>query len=290
MAKKKLHVRTSLTSFLKLIRTGNLIILALTQYMCAIFLVGPKEQWLTIISDWRFFCLVLSTVLIAAGGYIINDYYDIKIDIINKPKRVIIGKLLKRRIAIFAHSFFNFLGIALGLFAGWKIAAIAFISAFMLWLYSNSLKRMPLVGNITVSLLTFLSVFLVGIYFEKNLDLIFIFSVFAFFISLIREIIKDMEDVRGDSAFGCKTLPLVIGIRKTKIIIYIVLSLFLLSLILLGQKANQPLLIYFLLFVLIPVIFLVIRLIRSDSSKDFHFLSKWCKFIMLTGVISMLFI
>lgn len=290
MVKKKLHLQSSLTAFLKLIRTGNLIILALTQYMCAIFLAGPKEQWATIATDWRFFCLVLSTILIAAGGYIINDYYDVKIDIINKPKRVIVGKLLKRRIAIFAHSFLNFLGIAIGILAGWKIGAVAFTSAFLLWLYSNSLKRLPLVGNITVSFLTFLAVVLTGIYFKRHLDLIFTFAVFAFFISLIREIIKDMEDVRGDAAFGCRTLPLVFGIRRTKLVIYIILALFLLSLLLLGQKVTEPLAVYFLVFILIPVIFLVIRLVRSDSSKDFHFLSIWCKFIMLTGVISMLFI
>jgi 4-hydroxybenzoate polyprenyltransferase len=288
--KQKLHLKSSLSSFLKLIRFGNLIILALTQYTTAIFLIGPADNWVMFVKDWRLFLIVLSTFCIAAAGYIINDSYDIKIDIINKPKRVIVGKLLTRRIAIFSHTLLNFLGIILGFIVSWKVAALNLLVGFNLWLYSNSLKRLPLIGNIAVALLTSLSILIVALYYHKNIPLVIVFSVFAFFISLVREIIKDMEDIKGDLAFGCKTLPLVYGIRKTKNVLYILIASFFISLVLLATEVNQNLVIYFSIFILIPLSFLIYKLMVSDSSKDFRFLSKLCKVIMLLGVISMIFI
>ena len=287
---RKLHIRSPFSTFLKLTRATNLIILALTQYFIAIFLIGPKNEWLSIISDSKLFLVILSTSLIAAAGYIINDYYDIKIDIINKPKRVIIGKILKRRIAILAHTFFNLLGIAFGLIAFWKIAGINFFAAFLLWLYSNSLKRLPLVGNLVISFLTSLSIMAIAVYFDQNYHMVLIFALFAFFLSLIREIIKDMEDVRGDAAFGCRTLPLVYGVRKTKFFLYSLIIIFLTTLLLLGQELSHSVILYFLLFIFLPVAFLAVKLYQSDTSKDFHFLSKWCKFIMISGVLSMILI
>jgi 4-hydroxybenzoate polyprenyltransferase len=284
---KKLHIRSSLTALLKLIRVSNLVILALTQYFIAVFLIGPRGKWQEIIFDPRLFLVILSTAMIAAAGYIINDYYDIKIDIINKPKRVIIGKILKRRVAIFTHTLFNTLGILIGLSVSWKIALINFAAAFLLWLYSNSLKRLPLIGNLVVSFLTSLSIVIVAVYFGKNYNLVLIFAIFAFFISLVREIIKDMEDVKGDAAFGCKTLPLVYGIRKTKFLIYTLIIAFLIILLLLGKELSEYMIWYFLLFIFLPVAFLIFKLHKSDTSKDFRFLSIWCKLIMISGVISM---
>lgn len=286
----KLHLRSSLAAFLKLIRFGNLMIMVFTQYLVAIFLIGPKENWQFFLLDWRLFLIVFSTFLIAAAGYIINDYYDIKIDIINKPKRVIVGRLLTRRIAIFSHTVFNFAGVILSLIVSWKISLIVLAAAFLLWLYSNSLKRLPLIGNMVVSFLTSFSVMVVGLHYHKNISLVTIFAVFAFFISLVREIIKDMEDIKGDSAFGCKTLPLVYGIRRTKNILYLLIGIFLICLFLLTKEGDRTLVIYFSLFIFTPLAFLVLRLSKSDSSKDFHFLSKLCKFIMLGGVLSMIFI
>ncbi|MBX9851670.1 MAG: geranylgeranylglycerol-phosphate geranylgeranyltransferase [Cytophagaceae bacterium] len=287
---RKLHLKSSLSAFLKLIRFGNLVILVLTQYFAAIFLAGPKENWKSIITDINLFLIVLSTGMIAAAGYIINDYYDIKIDMINKPKRVVVGKLLTRRIAIFGHTVLNFTGILIGLIVSWKIAAVNFLAAYFLWLYSNSLKRLPLVGNIIVSALTSLSILIIALYYKKNELLIINFAVFAFFISLIREIIKDMEDVKGDSAFGCRTLPLVYGIRKTKIFLYMLLVLFLIILLLLGKDFRKEMVYYFSALILLPVIFLIIRLTKADNSKDFRVLSRICKFIMVGGVVSMVFI
>ncbi len=279
--------RVLMKSFLRLIRAGNLLIIVLTQYLVRIFLVGPKEDWLRHLADFRFFLLSLSTVLIAAAGYIINDYYDIKIDTINKPRRVVIGRMLRRRHAMVTHSAFNALGIGLGLLVGLKVAAVNLLAAFVLWLYSNQLKRRPFIGNFTVALLTAASLLVIILYVPRNGFLVFTFALFAFFISLIREIIKDMEDLRGDATFGCQTLPIVWGIRRTKSLLYILIGSFLVILFTLSFYLREWIVFYFSLFVFLPTAWLTWRLARADTRREFGYLSTWCKIIMLSGVLSM---
>ena len=214
--------RSFIESLLKLTRFGNLIIIALTQYFTAGFLIGMHT-----LNDVNLFFLSLSTVLIAAGGYIINDYYDVKIDYINKPDRVVIGKSITRRYAILFHIALSVAGIVIGFYLSWKIGGVNVLSVFLLWLYSNTLKRLPFVGNLTVAFLTGLAVIIVDLFYGKDNSLVLIYALFAFFMTLVREVIKDMEDLKGDNSFGCKTLPIVWGIRKKKILICDKLKFFL---------------------------------------------------------------
>jgi 4-hydroxybenzoate polyprenyltransferase len=273
----------SFTGFVKLIRIQNLIIIILSQYLAALYLLEGIH-----LSNIRLFLLSLSTVIIAAAGYIINDYYDVKIDYVNKPQRVVVGKVLKRRVVLFWHTFMNFTAIAIAFYLSWKLAAVFFGSAFLLWLYSNQLKRLPFVGNFTVALLTGLSLTIIGLYFHQKEVLINIYALFAFAISLIREIIKDMEDWKGDADFGCKTLPIVFGIRKTKLIIYVLIALFGFLIFYLTQFLNNDILYYYFSGLALFIIYFVYRLQQADKIKDFHFLSNFCKLIMLSGIISML--
>lgn len=288
MSVSKKHIKTSVFAFLKLIRTFNLIILAITQYMCRYFIIGGGNDsiW-TIVKDWRFFLLVLCTVFVAAAGYIINDYYDIKIDLINKPKRVVIGKVLHRRIAMVSHFILNTLACFLALFLGWKIFSIIAATTVLMWFYANQLKRTALVGNLLISLLTGLSVFLPAFLYKPTETTLIFYACFAFFISLIREIIKDMEDVKGDEEFGCKTLPIVWGIRKTKLFIYLISLIFLVALSYMLFYANTPIQLYFLLLPGPLFIGLQVQLAKADTSAQFLQLSYLCKWIMLAGVFSM---
>lgn len=282
-------VNFSLKGFLRLTRFQNLLIIGLTQYMTAIFLIGPQEQWWEYLTSIRLFLLSSSTILIAAAGYIINDYYDVKIDYINKPDRVIVGRVLKRRVVMVAHTVFNVLGIGIGFFLMPKLGVINFLSAFGLWLYSNQLKRLPFIGNLSIAFLTGLSICVVAIYFQENELLVYTYALFAFALTLVREIIKDMEDLKGDASFGCKTLPIIWGIHRTKILQYILLSIFIFLLIIMAAEVDKMVLKNFFLLLIIPVAYFIVRLARADSSKEFSFLSLYCKLIMLAGVVSMMF-
>lgn len=278
-----------ITGFARMARVPNLIIVAVTQYMAALFLINPYASWKSYVYDWRLFLLALSTTIIAAGGYLINDYYDIKIDFINKPDRVIVGKLIKRRVVMFAHTVLNLTGIAIGIFLSWKIGLIHFLSAFLLWFYSNQLKRLPLVGNLTIAVLSGVSVGIVSVLYHDYNLLVAVYVVFAFAISLIREIIKDMEDLQGDEVFGCRTLPIIWGIRKTKSLLYVLIGFFIFLLFFLsGLIGNTTLTLYFTLLIL-PLTFFITRLVYADTKKAFGFLSDFCKILMLSGVLSMIF-
>lgn len=282
-------VNFSVQGFLRLTRFQNLLIIGLTQYMTAIFLVGPDELWWEYITSIKLFLLSSSTILIAAAGYIINDYYDVKIDYINKPDRVIVGRVLKRRVVMVAHTVFNLAGIGIGFFLMPTLGLVNFLSAVWLWLYSNQLKRLPFIGNLSIAFLTGLSICVVAIYYQENELLIFTYALFAFAITLVREIIKDMEDLKGDATFGCKTLPIIWGIRRTKLLQYVLLAVFIGLLIIMAAEVDKPVLKNFFLFLILPVAYFIFRLVRADTSKEYSFLSLFCKLIMLAGVVSMVF-
>jgi 4-hydroxybenzoate polyprenyltransferase len=286
----KSSVINSLLGFFRLVRYPNLIIIVLTQYMTSIFLIGPKENYLEIIKDPKLLLLCISTVFIAAAGYIINDYFDVKIDMVNKPKEVIIGKLIKRRWAIILHQSLNFTGVLIGLILSLKVFLLDVFAVSFLWFYSERFKRQAFIGNILVAFLTALSLIVIGIYYRQHETEVYIYSLFAFSISLIREIIKDIEDIRGDIKHNCRTLPIIWGIRRTKILLYIFIFSFVLLLFSMAYSLdNQHLLIIFLIF-MIPISWMTYRIYRADRKIHFTQLSWSCKIIMLLGIASMIFV
>lgn len=292
-----------------LIRLPNLLFIALTQVMVYFFIVKPTVQFTGAnqhLDLWPFCVLVLSTVCIAAAGYMINDYFDIGIDAINKPERVTIEKIFKRRTIITAHILLNLLAILLASWAALQCGSIRFIwiqllSIILLTVYSSTFKRKLIIGNLSIAVLTALTVLSIGVYepgfksfhpTEYHVKLLWVYIVFAFLITLIREMVKDIEDVKGDSSTGCTTLPLVWGIDKTRsLIVAFVLLLFVIMGIVIWQfKSNQLLIIYFFLAVCTPLLFISFFLYKARVSKEYHLLSRWIKWVTLAGILSMLFI
>lgn len=283
-AARSLPKNFSFQGFIRLIRIQNLLIIILTQYLAAVFIIDSVR-----ITSIPLFLISLSTIILAAAGYIINDYYDVKIDYINKPERVIVGKVLKRRVVLFWHSALNFIAIAIGFYLHWKIGLIHFGAAFMLWLYSNQLKRLPFIGNLIVALLTGLSISILAFYFNEKQLILHIYALFAIAISLIREIVKDMEDSKGDADFGCKTLPILWGIRKTKLFLYFLIVLFYILIFYMTQFLNNDILYYYFSGLTLFIIYFIHKLRIADTVKEYHFLSNFCKIIMLSGILSMVF-
>jgi 4-hydroxybenzoate polyprenyltransferase len=280
----------SIQGILKLTRWPNLLIIGISQYISAVFLVGPSQDFLKYLMDPQLFLICLGTVVIAAAGYIINDYYDVKIDYINKPEKVVVGNLLKRRAAMFIHTGLNLLGVVIGLLVSLKIAAINILASVWLWGYSNQLKRMPLVGNLSVALLSSLAIAIIGIHYQPADNLILVYASFAFFISFIREIVKDIEDLKGDETFGCKTLPVVWGVRSTKNFIFLFIFLFTLLVIqMTAEIESDRIYVYFALMVL-PATFFAYKLWIADTVKHFRKLSYYLKVFMLLGILSMLLV
>lgn len=301
-------------AFLKLIRWPNLVFIALTQllfFYCILPFVY-KGSRATALSPSIFYILDIASVCIAAAGYIINDYFDLNIDLVNKPSKLIVEKYINRRWAIVLHLSLSFIGFILSCYAGYKLRNI-FIPFFnllaiaALWFYSTTFKRKILIGNAIISLLTAWVILVITIA-EYNLSrsadehtfiiprllkVSFLYAGFAFIISLIREVIKDMEDIQGDIKYGCQTMPIVWGIPVSKVFSGVwlvvltgavaVLQFYVLQL---GWWLSA---IYCVLLIIIPLVWILDKLYKAQSTADFHRLSGSVKTVMLTGILSMIF-
>jgi 4-hydroxybenzoate polyprenyltransferase len=310
---------STLTAFFRLIRWPNLLFITLTQslfYFCILipsFYKGlPAHE--NILKPVFFILLSLSSVFIAAAGYIINDYFDLDIDRVNKPDRIVVEKIIKRRWAIIWHWIFSGLGIFIGFFLSWKMKNIFIgptnvLCVLILWFYSTTFKKKLLIGNILIS---FLTAWVIGVLylcefrihrfvdpqFHGPLSRIYKFAVvyasFAFVISLVREVVKDMEDLEGDEKFGCRTMPVVWGLNASKFFCVCWLTVLLAALIFIQFYVLQYgwwiTVGYTCFLVIIPILRVLKKLSPAIHTEEFHQLSQWIKSIMLMGILSMIFL
>ena len=309
-----------LFAFFRLVRWKNLLFIALTQflfYYCIIVPSLPVSYYLLpdTLTQPLFLFLVLSSIFIAAAGYIINDYFDINIDRINKPDKMVVEKIINRRWAILLHWLITTVGLIISLYVGFKTSFIVFIAnvvcTLLLWFYSTTFKKKLLSGNIIISLLTAWTVLV--LYFATNIvyhsskglspdiyaamNRIFKFAVlyggFAFIISLVREVVKDIEDMEGDAKYNCKTMPIVWGIPTSKVFagVWLVVLIGTLSIIQFYAFQLGWLLISFYSFVIVvfPLMWILRKLYVAHNSKQYHQLSQIIKLVMLFGILSLFF-
>ena len=315
--------------WLRLIRWNNLLIILLTQLLAWWCVIVPLEQAdstpLLLLSPANFTLLCLSTILIAAGGYIINDYFDIRIDAINKPDKVILEKQIPRRLAIIVHSALNAVALLMALVVGWQMSVPALVlfqgaCTFLLWRYSTTWKRQFMIGNVVVSLMTALSIITLIIYepglfvprsvipgwhaiigwpgmgYINPVAVLLLFSFFAFVLTWMREIVKDMEDYKGDAEDGCVTMPILWGIGKSirftrilgsvalAVILYCVYASFKLD-TRLGQSGFMP---YYLLVLFGSIAGWLFFIDRKLTKQHFHKASNYLKIIMVLGIGSLI--
>lgn len=312
--------------FFRLIRLPNLLIMAFTMVMLRYFLVLP---WLDVqncalnfdavhlqFSNLNFALLVLSVVFIGAAGYIINDYFDVRIDKLNRPDTNVIDNGIKRRWAIVLHTVFNVLGVLIGVWLSWQnhmltLGLMLFVGApTLLWFYSIDFKRRALIGNLVIALLSGMVPLLVALFevpalnrryaeglsmglvnFNPIVEMALVFAIFGFTLSLIREIIKDIEDYEGDMQYGCKTLPIVAGIARAKGVIIALIVVFVLFLayyeftrFLADAEPDMKSLLWFTLLVQVPMIFLGYKVWKASSKAHYRFASLITKLIMVAGI------
>jgi|688.fasta_scaffold346010_2 4-hydroxybenzoate polyprenyltransferase len=305
-------------AFFRLVRYPNLIFIALTQSLFYFIIeqsIFSEIEYATgsLLGTNDFFLLLLSSVAIAAGGYIINDYFDMDIDNVNKPHKLVIGKLISRRWAMLFHMLLSLIGLFLTAVVALHLNNIMllvfnFVSVVLLLFYSTTFKKRLLVGNVIISLLT---AWVVGVlfiaeikfsdadYMLKNLAVIerlykftLIYAGFAFIVSLVREVVKDLEDIIGDKKYGCTTMPIVWGVNASKIYasIWLVVLIGALGAIFFYTIINTwngliPVLVIVLLSFLIFILF---QIKKASTSKDFGKISSQVKLLMLIGILSML--
>ncbi|HOW09343.1 MAG TPA: geranylgeranylglycerol-phosphate geranylgeranyltransferase [Bacteroidales bacterium] len=311
-------------SFLNLIRWPNLVIVTLTMILMRYAVIEPVVSKINVflvsspgsavpislqLPWYDFTVLVLATVLITAGGYVINDYFDIKTDLINKGE-VIVGTKIPRRKAMMWHNTLNVAGVVAGFYISWRVGyfwmgLLFLVVSGLLYFYSASYKRQFLVGNFVVALLTGMVPMLVAIYEwpsmyrfyavyaspPPDLSIIFYwiggFAIFAFLTTLTREIIKDIEDFEGDQAYGRNTVPVVTGIFTAKMIavLLIAVTIGLLYAVWYFFLNDKITLAYLSVAVVVPLFYVVCKVIRSSGRKQLHAASRMMKIVMMAGVL-----
>ena len=294
--------------YLNLIRWKNLLIIALVQVLIKYALFLSFNIDITL--NWfGFSLLVLSTLCIAGAGYVINDVYDVETDSVNRPDKVIIGKSVSEKTANNLFIILNVIGVLVGFYLSHLVGKSGFFALFviisaLLYVYASYLKQTFLIGNIVVSVLVALSLLIVGIFellpaiTSQNqatqltmFKVLFDYALFAFIINLVREIVKDIQDIDGDHKVGMNTLPIVIGRDRAKNVVFVLSLAPILAIVYYLSTylyKHTIVVIYFLVLVIAPLILVSIKIFNSKTKKEYQFISNLLKIVMLTGMLSML--
>ncbi|HLG41388.1 MAG TPA: geranylgeranylglycerol-phosphate geranylgeranyltransferase [Chitinophagaceae bacterium] len=302
-----------IAAFARMVRLPNLFFIALSQVLFQCCIYYPLYRHMIPEKDTlHFIFLVLASLFIAAAGYIINDYFDINIDEINKPQKMVVDRIIHRRWAIAWHLIFSFTGIvftalAVPIFQKWYLILANMACVALLWFYSTNFKKGLLIGNIVISLLTSWTILIIffskvsvrnaiepGTFTQpKFFRIAFLYAGFAFVCSLIREAIKDIEDMKGDARYGSRSMPIAWGINASKVYIAVWMIVLIVMLLILGVYILQFqwwwLEVYAVLFVIIPLVLIFQKLFKASSTEDYHNLSTRIKLVMLAGILSMIF-
>ncbi|WP_309608818.1 geranylgeranylglycerol-phosphate geranylgeranyltransferase [Flavobacterium sp.] len=296
--------------FLKLIRYKNLILLAFMQIIfCFGFLKLEKID--LSLANWQYILLVLSTVCIAAGGYIINNIMDLDSDLENKPNNVVVGVSISETMAYNLYIGFTLIGVCIGYYLSNVIMRPSFLLVFilpsaLLYIYATTLKQIMIVGNMVVASMLSLSILIIGLFmifpatYEGNVEkmrvvfsVLIDYAIIAFIINFIREIVKDLEDIAGDVQQGLRTLPIVIGENKTRKLVFILG--FVPTILIIYYVYNylfqlQYATVYILGFIVGPLLYFIIKILSAKTKKEYHHLSNVLKLIIFFGIISIVII
>jgi 4-hydroxybenzoate polyprenyltransferase len=296
-------------NFLNLIRWKNLLLIAFVQILIKYALLEPFEVVKFTLNDFGFGLLVLATLCIAAAGNVINDIYDVETDFVNKPNKVIVGNSISEKTAFNMYIVLTIIGVGVGFYLSNLIGRSGFSAIFviisaLLYIYATYLKQTLLVGNIVVSFLVAMSLLIVGLFellpviTDQNQEtqltffkIIFDYAIFAFMINLLREMIKDIEDINGDYKVEMKTLPIIIGRERALKIIFALSIVPLLAVIyytITYLYRHYIVVGYFLIFIIAPLLYFTIKSFSAETKKEINFLSAFLKIIMLFGVMSLL--
>jgi len=264
--------------------------ITLAQYLASVYILAPNLPVRSVVLDLNLFVLVAASALVIASGYIINNFYDSEKDLINKPTKTKIDRIISQQTKLTTYFVLNFLAVLLASYVSFK--AVLFFSAYIfgIWFYSHKLKKVPFIGNFFSALLAIAPFFIIFVYYKNFDTVIFVHAVFLFLLILAREIIKDLENIAGDVAQGYKTIPILYGVNFSKVCIGILILITLVpSLLLISYFDVGYMYLYFITCTFLLLIFLIL-LWKSNSKKHYILLHNILKTIIIVGVFSILLI
>ena len=277
-------------SLLSEIRGYNILILVIAQYLAAIFIFSPKKSLTNVIFDVDLLYIILASICVVAAGYIINNFYDVQVDRINRPLKTRIDNYVRQSTKLKLYFVLNFLGFLFGFLISWKAALFFAIYIFAIWFYSHKLKKHPLTGLISATVLTILPFFAVFVYFKNFSKIIFVHAIFLFLVIMIRELLKDLQSMKGAIVHSYDTFPIVYGERKTKKMSILLLILTLFPIFFLLNYYELGYMKYYFYLASIVLIFLGFYLWKSKETKQYRMIHNVLKVLLLIGVFSLILI
>lgn len=277
-------------SLLSVVRDYNILVLIIAQYLASIFIFSADKSIRHIVFDFDLLCIVLASVCVVASGYIINNFYDVKVDRINRPLKTGIDNYVKQETKLSLYFTLNFIGFIFGLIVSIKSALFFAIYIFSIWFYSHKLKKHPFTGLISATILTILPFFAVFVYYKNFSKIIFVHAIFLFLVIMVRELIKDLENLKGALANNYKTFTVVYGELKTKQLSILLLVLTIIPIVILFSYPALSYMRYYFYAALLILIFVGFYLWKSNAQKQYAFLHNILKLLLLIGVFSLVFI
>jgi len=279
-----------LFSLFSVVRGYNILIIVLAQYLSSIYILAKDASLKEVILDPKLFTLVFATSLVIAAGYIINNFYDSEKDLINRPKKSMLDRLVSQNTKLSGYFVLNFLTVILASYVSFK--AVLFFSSyiFMIWFYSHKLKRYPFIGNLIASSLAIAPFFIVFVYYGNFDTVIFFHGLFLALIISIREITKDLENIKGDLTLNYKTIPVAYGVQLTKLILSALIVLTLITSIVLANFFEVGKMDYYFYFATVLLLFYVIKLWMAHKKAHYVLLHNVLKFVIVIGAFSIVLI
>ena len=290
LSRKTKHTIKKILSMFSVIRGYNIPIIALAQYLSAIFILAPEKRALSVLLDFNLFIIVLASGLTIASGYIINNFYDSKKDLINRPNKSKIDRLVSQRTKLQVYFTINSIVALLAYLVSFRASIYFSVYIFLIWFYSHKLKKFPIIGNLTASLLAILPFFAILLYYKNLYPQIFAHATFLFLLILIREIIKDLENIKGDIANDYRTIPVLFGEIAAKKIITALTIITILPVYLLVDKYDVGYMDIYFYVSLMVLLFFLFYLWKSNSKIHYLQLHIILKIIIVSGVLCIVLI
>jgi 4-hydroxybenzoate polyprenyltransferase len=277
-------------SMFSVVRGYNIPVIALAQYLSAIFIMAPEKRALDVVLDFNLLIIVIASTLTIASGYIINNFYDSKKDLINRPNKSQLDRLVSQETKLKVYFTLNFIVALIALFVSYRAVLFFSFYIFLIWFYSHKLKKFPIIGNLTASLLAVLPFFAILLYYKNLYPQIFAHAAFLFLLILIREIIKDLENIKGDIANDYLTIPVKYGEEFAKKIITFLTMLTLIPVYYLVEIYDVGYMDIYFYFSLIILVFFLLQLWKADSKPKYLQLHNILKFLVVSGVFCIVLI
>lgn len=277
-------------SMLSVVRGYNIFIVVIAQYLAAIFVFSPEKSLKEIILNLDLYFIVLATICVVASGYIINNFYDAEKDAINKPIKNKIDSIVGQKTKLNIYFLLNFVGVGFAFLVSWRAALFFSSYIFLIWLYSHKLKKYPLTRLFSASIIAITPLFAVFIYFKNFSTIIFTHATFLFLVLMIRELIKDLENIKGDVAQNNLTIPVKYGEYFTKLLISFLVIFTLDPIYFLWKYPEIGMMKYYFYFVGIVFVIFSVLLWKAKTKKDYLILHNITKIIIVIGVLSLMLI